>query len=330
MLPPRRTTVHHPLRRSLSAAALLTLWVAAASAQSEVAAPAFSGRIEAGAAYVSTTDQLFAQGERRAGGLDDSADRSGAVLPMVLFDLRYRSEATGTEMFLGTPIEGNNRVGLTLGLGHPLEGVGTVELAAIASPWSEVWKDPYLTGVARDRTWSHEFGGRLGLQGIGGSGAGLSYTAINTRVTDDAAGERFASLRRSGWTHEVEAGYQIPLRPGVFLVPSLSAAIGDLDGAAEAYRSYEGGLAAQVVREQAIVNLFVSAGRTRYGAEHPDFGERRHDSTFGGGAMATLPGLFGVPNLFADVVVGYEVRDSDLGFFDAHTAVGAVALGYSL
>ena len=85
-----------------------------------------------------------------------------------------------------------------------------------------------------------------------------------------------------------------------------------------------------LVRERAVFNLFVSAEHTRYRAEHPDFGKRRHDNTVGGGALVTLPGLFGMSHLFADVMVGYEVRESNLGFFDAHTAVGAVALGYSL
>ena len=80
------------LYKTLLPVALLTLWTSAAAAQSEGPTPAFSGRIEAGAAYVSTTDRLFAQGDRRVGGLDDSADRSGAVLPVALFDLRYRSE----------------------------------------------------------------------------------------------------------------------------------------------------------------------------------------------------------------------------------------------
>ena len=87
---------------------------------------------------------------------------------------------------------------------------------------------------------------------------------------------------------------------------------------------------AQVVREKAVVHLFLVTGYTRYQGEHPEFEERRHDGSLGGGAMVTVPGLFGVPSLFANAVASYGVRDSNLGFFDASTVLGAVTLGYAL
>ena len=321
--------MYQTLQRTLIPVALLAFCTGAAWAQSEGSAPAFSGRIEAGAAYVNTTDQLFAQGDRRVGDLDDSADRSGAVLPVALFDLRYRPGASGTEVYLGTPLE-NGSMRLTLGVGQSWEGVGTFHVAALANPWAEVWKDPYLTDAKRDATWAREYGGRLGWEGIAGSGAGISYTGLNTDVTDDEAGGRSAALRRSGWTHEGELGYRVPLLPGAFLTPSVAAAIGNLDGDAEAFHRYEGKLSAQLARELFMVNVFLNSSYTRYREEHPEFGKRRHDATLGGGAMVTVPNLFGVPSLFADVVASYGVRDSNLGFFAASTALGAVTLGYAL
>ncbi len=317
------------LHKTLLPVALLALWTSAAAAQPEGAAPAFSGRIEAGAAYINTTDPLFARGDRTADDLDGPADASGAVLPVALFDLRYRSEASGTEVFLGTPLE-TSTVRLTLGVGRSWQGVGTVTAAALADPWAEVWKDPYRVGAERDATGAPEYGGRVGWEGIAGTGAGISYTGMHTRVDDDAAGERLEALRRSGWTHEIELGYQVPLLPGLLLTPSVATAVGDLDGTAEAFRRYEGKLSVLLARERFMAHVFLATGCTRYREEHPDFGERRHDGSLGGGAMVTVPRLFGVPSLFADLVASYGVRDSNLGFFDARTTVAAVALGYAL
>lgn len=317
------------MTRTLLSVAIVGLCTAASAAQSEEAARAFSGRVEAGAAFISTTDQLFARGERRVDDLADSADRSGTVLPVVLFDLRYRSKASGTEVFLGTPLE-KDTVRLTLGVGHTWEGVGTVELAAIANPWGQVWDDPYRVGEKRNAVWSREYGGQLGWSGIAGTGAEIAYTVLHTDVDHDAAGDRFEVLRRDGWTHRVELGYRVPVLPGLFLTPSVAAVVGDLRGDAEAFRGYEGKLSAMLVRERAVVRLFAGAGHTRYREEHPLFGERRRETTLGGGAMVRVPRLFGVSSLFADVVAGYGVRDSNLGFFDANTAMAAVALGYEL
>jgi len=317
------------VKRPLLPLTILALCTSSALAQPEAAARAFSGRVEAGAVFISSTDQLFAHGERQIDDLDGSADRSGAVLPVALFDLRYRSEASGTEVFLGTPLE-KDAVRLTLGVGHTWEGVGTLELAAIANPWAQVWDDPYRVGGERDAVWSREYGGRLGCQGIAGTGTEIAYTALHTDVDHDEAGDRFGVLRRSGWTHQLELGYGVPVLPGVLITPSIAALFGDLRGDAEAYRGYEGKVSALLVRERAMVKLFASAGHTRYRGEHPLFVERRRETSFGGGAMVTFPGLFGMPHLFADVVAGYGVRDSNLGFFDANTTMGAVARGYQV
>lgn len=318
------------MRRTLLLLALVIVTVDNACAQpTDRTASSFSARVEAGAAFASTTDQLFAHGDRRIDNLESSADRSGAVLPLLLFDLRYRGRTEGPEVFLGTPLD-TDTLGLTLGLGQSWEGVGTLEVAGIANPWSEVWDDPYRTTGKRDATWARQYGGRVRWSSITGSGAEVTYTGLYTRVADDAAGERFEQLRRSGWSHELALGYRIPLAPGAFLVPSVTGVLGDFRGDAESYTGVQGGLSALWLRESLVVNVSLEAGCLRYLEDHPLFEERREDVNFGATAVVTLPGLFGMPRLFADFVAAYGARDSNLGFFDAETVLGAVALGYSL
>jgi len=317
-------------RQTLLTAALLVPLALTLAAESRAEGPSpFSARIEAGAAFVHTDDQLFARGERQTGNLAGANDRTGTVLPAALFDLRYRSEASGMEVYLGTPLE-STTVRLTLGAAQPLGWFGTLELAALADPWAEIWDEPYRTGADRDATRAPEVGGKLGWQGIAGTGLGVTYTGLRTDVADDEAGKRDTALRRSGWTHEIETGYRLPLGPGRSLTPSVAWTAGDLDGGAEAFRTAEIKLAVQCARPTHVVNAFLGAGTTRHQDAHPDFAKRRHEATAGGGAVLTLLNLFGQPHLYANLVASYGVRQANLDFFDARTAVGVVTLGYSL
>lgn len=312
----------------LTAALLLPLALAAAEARAAGPGASFSARIEAGAACVNTDDQLFARGDRGTDDLSGANDRTGTVLPAALFDLRYRA-ASGTEFYLGTPLE-TTTVRLTLGVGHSLGRLGTLELAALADPWAQVWDDPYRTVAHRHPTRAPEYGGKLGWQGIAGTGLGLTYTGLRTDVADDDAGDRDRALRRSGWTHEIETGYRLPLGPGRSLTPSFAWTEGGLDGGAEAYRTAEAKLAAQCARPTYVVNAFLGAAATRYREEHPDFAKRRREVSAGGGAVLTLLNLFGQTRLYTNLIASYGVRDANLGFFDARTAVAVATLGYAL
>ncbi len=316
--------MHRP--NLLTAALLLPLALAAAEARAD-GAP-FSARIEAGAAYVHTDDQLFARGDRGTDDLSGANDRTGTVLPAALFDLRYRA-TSGTEFYLGTPLE-TTTVRLALGAAQPLGRLGTLELAALADPWAEVWDDPYRTAADRGPTRAPEVGGKLGWQGIAGTGLGVAYTALRTDVADDDAGARDPALRRSGWTHEAEAAYRLPLGPGRSLTPSVAWTEGELQGGAEAFRTAEVKLAAQCARPTHIVTAFLGAGTTRYRDAHPDFAKRRHEATAGGGAVLTLLNLFGQPRLYTNLIASYGVRQANLDFFDARTAVAVATLGYAL
>jgi hypothetical protein len=306
---------------------LLILRAAAALADPPGQAPNFSGRIEAGAALVSTTDQLFARGDRRFDSLREEADRSSTVLPVALFDLRYRT-ASGREFYLGTPLE-STTPRLSLGAATPLGRLGTLETSALASPWAELWKDPYLAGARRSATRAPEYGGRAAWTDVAGTGFAVSYTLLRTDVARDEAGERLPALRRTGWTHEAELGWRTPFGPRASLTPAFAATQGDLRGEAEAFRRYEAKLKAQLIQERYVLTALLSAGQTQYRAEHPVFGERRRERTANAAAIVTVPNLLGSPRMFANLVGFYGVRAAEIDFFDARTALAAATLGYS-
>jgi len=65
----------------------------------------FSARIEAGAIWINTTDQLFVNDKNeKTDNLNDEADSFNIALPAFMFDLRYKFRDADTEVYLGTPL----------------------------------------------------------------------------------------------------------------------------------------------------------------------------------------------------------------------------------
>jgi len=66
----------------------------------------FSARIEAGAIWINTTNQLFLYDKNeKTDNLNDEAGSFNIALPAVTFDLRYKYRDTDTEVYLGTPLK---------------------------------------------------------------------------------------------------------------------------------------------------------------------------------------------------------------------------------
>ena len=74
----------------------------------------FSGRIQAGAGYVTSTDQLKKDADKRLDGLNTNADRFDRGIPLVLLDLRY-TFASGRQLYFGTPMESGGAARLIAG-----------------------------------------------------------------------------------------------------------------------------------------------------------------------------------------------------------------------
>ena len=92
----------------------------------------FSGRVQAGAGYVTSTDQLDTDADKRLDGLSANADRFDSVIPLALFDLRY-TFASGRQGYVSTPMESGGPPGLSLGVSRTSSPISPVAASASCS-----------------------------------------------------------------------------------------------------------------------------------------------------------------------------------------------------
>lgn len=291
-------------------------------------AAGFSGRISAGAGFMTSTDQLKTTDEnKQIDSLGGDADGYDSILPLALFKLQYTFAESGRALYFGTPSEISGSPGLSLGIVQPLPGGSRLDLSVFANPFSEVWQDPYLTDADRKETDKTRFGARIGYEKILGSGFNLAYSFSREDVDEDDIGDRFKDLERDGMIHSAEVEYAFQLSRSVSLVPGFELAIADIDGEANAYTGYTFGLGFRKFSKDYQLVLKASIGRDDYDDRHPVFDKTRNDTNYAVFGMFTRSNLFGKDYLFGTLMAGYRYRDSNIGFLEAQTFISGAMIG---
>ncbi len=295
---------------------------------SQKPAKGFSGWIQAGIGYSTSTDQLDTDADKRNDGLGSNADRYHDVVPMLLFDLRYTLSPSGRQVYFGTPLESGGPPGVTLGAVLPFDDIGKLDAAVFGKPFEEVWKDPYITSERRSDTAKATYGVKFTLSDILGTPTEMSYSFAHTDVDDDDIGKRFGSLERDGWLHKAGVEYGFPLGRGLSVVPGFEFSLADLDGNANSYKGYELKLGLRKYARGYRLNLTAGIGLNDYDSTHPIFDENRDDVIYSAFGVFTLSDLLGREYLFSSLIAGYQHRDSDIGFLNADGFIGGLTVGY--
>ena len=288
----------------------------------------FSGRIAAGAGYLTSTDQLKTTDENKSiDSLSDDADWYDQFLPLALFNLRYTFADSGRQIYFGTPQELSGPPGLSLGFVQPFLDGSKLDISIFTSPFSEVWRDPYLINTRRKETREYNTGTRIEYDKIFSTGLKLSYAFSRVEVNVDDIGDRFDDLERDGNIHNAEVEYAFQLGEGLSLAPGFELSIGDIDGEANAYTGYEFGLGIRKFSKSYQIMLKAGIGWDDYDEKHPIFDKTRNDTKYGAFGMFTLSDLFGKDYLFGTLMAGYRYRDSNIGFLNAQTFLSGAMIG---
>jgi len=291
-------------------------------------ATGFSGRISAGAGFMTSTDQLKTTDEnKQIDSLSGDADSYDTVIPMAAFRLQYTFAKSGRSLYIGTPSQFSGPPGLSLGFVQPLSGGGDLDISIFANPFSEVWQDPYLTNANRKETDKNEFGARIEYDKIAGSPFRLAYSFSREDVDEDDIGDRFDDLERDGFIHSAEVEYALDLGGSTSLVPGFKLSIGDIDGEANAYTGYHFSLGLRKFSRRYQFMLKGSVGWDDYDDRHPVFGKTRNDTNYAVSGMLTRSNLFGQDYLFGTVMAGYQYRDANIGFLEAQTFFSGAMIG---
>jgi hypothetical protein len=288
----------------------------------------FSGRISAGAGFMTSTDQLKTSDEnKRIDSLSGDADRYDKFMPLALFNLGYTFAESGRQVYFGTPMELSGPPGLSLGFVQPFSDGSRLDISVFTRPFSEVWRDPYQINANRKETREYNYGTRFAYQQILGTGFGLSYAFSRIDVNVDDIGDRFDDLERDGYIHSAEVEYVFRLAETLSLSPDFKLSIGDLDGEANAYTGYQFGLGLRKFSKSYQLMLKAAIGWYDYDDRHPIFSKTRNDTNYSVFGMLTRSDLFRQDYLFGTLMAGYRYRDSNIGFLEAQTFLSGAMIG---
>jgi hypothetical protein len=321
-----------PMRNSTLILSLLGLfllsWSKIYAADPAGKSAGFSGRLSAGAGYMTSTDQLKTTDEnKRIDSLSGDADWYDKFMPLALFNLRYTFTESGRQVYFGTPPELSGPPGLSLGFVQPFSDGSRLDISVFTQLLSEVWRDPYLTNTNRKETREYNYGIRFAYEEIFGTGFKLSYAFSRIDVNVDDIGDRFKDLERDGYIHNAEVKYDFRLGQSVSLIPGFELSIGDIDGEANAYRGYQFGLGFSKFSKLYQLMLKAAIGWDDYDDKHPVFNKTRNDKNYSAFGMLTRSDLFGQDFLFATLMAGYRYRDSNISFLEAQTFLSGAMIG---
>ncbi len=288
----------------------------------------FSGRVSAGAGYMTSTDQLKTTDEnRRIDSLSGDAQRYDRFIPMALFNLRYTFAESGRRVYFGTAPEASGRPRLSLGFVQPFSDGSRLDLSVFTQLFSEVWRDPYLTDVRRKETRQYRYGARIAYRQMLGSKFNLSYAFSRVDVNVDDIGDRFSELKRDGYFHRAILEYDLRLGQTLSLRPDFELSVADIDGQANAYTGYRFGLGLRKFSKSYQLMLKAAVGRNDYDDEHPIFSKTRDDTNYSVFGTFTRPNLFGIDYLSGTLIAGYRFRDSNINFLNAQTLFSGAMIG---
>ena len=289
----------------------------------------FSARIEAGAIWINTTDQLIVNDKNeKTDNLNDEADSFNITLPAVMFDLRYKFRDTDTKVYLATPLE-ESGIALTLGLTQTFIDKSKLDLAVFSKIMAQAWKDPYIVGVVRDDTNIKDVGFTVDYNHILDTGLNLYYGYNLVDVDEDVIGTRFNDLKRDGIIHTTGFGYMIALDESNIIIPGIEYSKANMDGESNSYNGYKIKLQYKRTKENYIFNAFVSADRKDYDKMHPIFNKTRDETEYSAIAIFTLLNPFGYDKFFTNFIAGYSYSNSNITFFDKRTYVSGITIGYN-
>lgn len=315
---------------------LILISTIAISQENESVLSRFSGRVETGFLGITGNSKVSAfDTEDYLGVSSDFATiydyetkqtDETVMTAFLLFDLNYMLK-DDFKLYFGTPFFDDNRGGLTLGF-EKLFNDNSILDFSIYLGRASLWKDPYLTGIPREITYSDKIGLTADYDGLRGTDLNISYTLEVEVVDDDISGNNNPELQRSGVSHSLKAGYNFFLSQNynTIFTPSVFYTRTDKDG--DAYSNNAFGAEFNYSMEK-LKNAFTVSGIievSRYDSIHPVFDKKRNDLSFSLACYYTRKKLWN-RNWYFRVGGGYSNVTSNIKFFDEAAVIYGVTFG---
>ncbi len=314
---------------------------AQATEQEDKAVSGFHGfiMIGGGAIYSQSSNT-----NKKIESLNDSGKGETKAIPVLMLNLGYtfahNNSATSLWIGTGADMSADDMSGFSVGLSQSFPDSTTIALTytpAIAK--DEDWKDPFLVGVKRSETDTSEQSLAIEISSILGTPLSLSYSFSAMDIDAEQSGisllgSRLTSadlkkLRRQGQEHSIELTYDIPMGERMLLSPMAYYVRAELDGSANAFNGYGGGLEVSLDLGRIGVKANTTIGTADFDERHPVFDKTRHDMSLGTSIQVSYSELFGYDSLTLNLLAGYAKQYSNIDFYEAQGAYGGMGVAWS-
>jgi hypothetical protein len=277
-------------------------------------------------------------GNKRIDSLFERAEEETAGSFSIAAEIGYMFLDPDVYVFFGNRLEDYLRLdnSTELGARMPVGDLGILGASVLFSPVAtEVWEDPFLTGIDRTETDRTSAGARLGLADILGTKLEVYATVRATDIDVERSGESLglsesdrALLEREGESADLEVLYTWVINKQHALVPAIRFGTYEADGEAMT----RDGVSVQLThaysydRYRLISNL--SLRQSSFDEENPVFGEKQDEDE----VIASVTGIMGrfmgydAWSLTAGLL--YAKRDSDIVFYESESFVASLGVMY--
>lgn len=309
--------------------------------------PGFRGNIQPMVGVVQSKSISDVSDENeKIDSLEQGAESETDVLIAALWEVVYTLENGSTQFYAGTPAENivEGTFLLEAGVRQKLSG-GTILSAAwiprIPMMDDEAWTDPFLLGSNRQKTDRNSQAFRLTASSILGSPVTFRYSYATEEIDTEMSGFYLAeqpgseltaddllNLRRDSDYHFMEVMYDIYLNSGFIIRPQFGYMIGDADGDANSFGSFESGVDFfyPVNRWQVFGSVYFKD--KDYDKTNPVFGKTREDKEYGATIGIGYAAPFGCENFMLNLITSYGEKDSNIKFYDSTSFMAGVGLAW--
>jgi hypothetical protein len=189
----------------------------------------------------------------------------------------------------------------------------------------DVWKDPYLTGIDRQKTEENRYGWKLAYNR---GQLEVNYERETVDISHDDIGARLPDLARNGDIHKITAKYGIELGRGFVIEPRFTYTSAKMDGESNSYKGHKGGVVLRKMDPSYMVELSVDGGSNAYDKIHPIFNDTRKEKTIETMGIVTWLSPFGMEPWAISAGAGYEKTGANIDFYDQDSVLAFMTVGY--
>lgn len=284
--------------------------------------------VDLGVLITKSTSTLDTNGNEEISDNTEKGDSPRSVWALPLFDIRYMLTKTGTQLFLGTPIEGSN-IALSAGVVQPLPKMGILSLSVAPSMGMTLWKNPYAENVKRKQTAVDLLTTQVKLDRVGFTPVSVQYVYRRVDVAEDEIGVFYDDLRRDGNLQLFQLTYDIGLNRTSLVSPGLMLEKGDYEGDSNSYQKTGGRISYKRQGQRLMFLAELSAGESLFEKVHPVYNKTKKETHFNLFGLLRINQLWDIPSLHSNLIIGGGNVNSNIEFFDSTDAFLATTIGYS-